>query len=603
MPRDMSEFIVSARKYRPQRFEDVVGQEHVSQTLKNALKTEHLAHAFLFCGPRGVGKTTCARILAKVINCVNKTSEFEPCGSCDSCSAFSKNASFNIVELDAASNNSVDHIRNLVDQVRVPPQSGQYKVFIIDEVHMLSSAAFNAFLKTLEEPPSYAIFILATTEKHKILPTILSRCQIYDFKRISIPEMAAHLKKIADVEGIIAEDKALHIIARKADGALRDALSIFDRMVSSGSGKIEYSVVIDQLNILDYDVYLRMTDALLIESLAEVLNLFNEVMVKGFEAETFILGLAEHFRNLLVVKDQDTVHLLDMTDALKDKYAEQGFLTSMSFLVSGLDILNSADINYKTAKNKRLHAELTLIKLCYLNRMIETEILALPGEKKNSRSLESIRLPQREQLVQPAVMSINEKPIASNPEKEDSNSQSPDTIPSLETLKEVEEQINQVKPGNSFAGPPGNIISLKDIDTLTREVEEEEESNKHLVSRLDPENLKEYWNRYLDNCQSPSLKVVLEAAVPSVIGKVVEIRVGTQLARSMIQQELGLIEFLRESLFDRSITFEVVLDMTLAPEESSNARPISIKDKYKFMVEKNPLVEELVKSLKLKPDE
>jgi DNA polymerase III subunit gamma/tau len=597
----MSDFIVSARKYRPQRFEDVVGQEHVSQTLKNALRTEHLAHAFLFCGPRGVGKTTCARILAKVINCSNKTADFEPCGACDSCSAFAKNASFNIVELDAASNNSVDHIRSLVEQVRIPPQTGQYKVFIIDEVHMLSTAAFNAFLKTLEEPPPYAIFILATTEKHKILPTILSRCQIYDFKRISIPEMAAHLKKIADLEGIDAEDKALHVIARKADGALRDALSIFDRMVSGGVGKIEYLVVIDQLNILDYDIYLKVTDALISESLSEVMNIFNNVMIRGFEPETFLIGLAEHFRNLLMVKDQDTVQLLDMTDSLKDKYAEQGFLTNLSFLVSGLDILNTADVNYRTAKNKRLHTELALIKLCYLNRMIETELLALPGEKKNRKSIEAIRLPATPgfDLNNPAA--VEQAPPIQNPGSGDNlieksvNKSDPQAVEQLE--------VSETKGSGKITLPPPGIISLKNIDALTREVEEEEQVSKNQVSKLDPENLKKYWDRYLDNCQSPSLKVVLEAAVPSLIGKVVEIRVGTQLARSMIQQELALVEFLRESLFDQSITFDVVLDGALAPDDTANSRPVSIKDKYKFMVDKNPLVEDLVRSLKLKPDE
>ena len=286
----MSKFVVSARKYRPIRFDDVIGQQHVSQTLKNALQNDHLAHAFLFCGPRGVGKTTCARILAKVLNCQNRTKDFEPCNECSSCQAFNEHASFNITELDAASNNSVEHIRTLVEQVRFQPQQGEYKVFIIDEVHMLSQAAFNAFLKTLEEPPSYAIFILATTEKHKIIPTILSRCQIFDFKRIQVPMMVEHLQNICKEEGIEAEKDALHIIAQKADGALRDALSIFDRIVSSTGNKITYDDVITNLNVLDYDYFFKVTDAMLVEDLPRLFLLFNEIKNNGFEADLFING-------------------------------------------------------------------------------------------------------------------------------------------------------------------------------------------------------------------------------------------------------------------------------------------------------------------------
>jgi len=296
----MGKFVVSARKYRPNRFVDVVGQEHVSQTLKNALQNDHLAHAFLFCGPRGVGKTTCARILAKVLNCTNLTEEKEPCNECESCTSFNKNNSFNIVELDAASNNSVEHIRALNEQVRFQPQQGDYKVFIIDEVHMLSQAAFNAFLKTLEEPPAHAVFILATTEKHKIIPTILSRCQIFDFKRIQIKRIVGHLQNICDQENIQAEEDALHIIAQKADGALRDALSIFDRIVSYSGDSIKYADVISNLNVLDHDYFFKFVDAMLVEDMPQVLLLFNEVLDKGFEGDIFITGLSEHLRDLLV---------------------------------------------------------------------------------------------------------------------------------------------------------------------------------------------------------------------------------------------------------------------------------------------------------------
>ncbi|MEL6141748.1 MAG: DNA polymerase III subunit gamma/tau, partial [Bacteroidota bacterium] len=364
----MSNFVVSARKYRPVRFDEVVGQQHVSQTLKNALQTDHLAHAFLFCGPRGVGKTTNARILAKVLNCQNRTEDFEPCNTCDSCVAFNNNASLNITELDAASNNSVEHIRALIEQVRFQPQQGQYKVFIIDEVHMLSQAAFNAFLKTLEEPPSYAIFILATTEKHKIIPTILSRCQIFDFKRIQIPDMVAHLQGICDKEGIDADPDALHIIAQKADGALRDSLSIFDRITSFSGKKITYEAVIENLNVLDYDYFFRAIDQLLTEDQAGIMLLFDEVLRKGFDADLFINGLAGHLRNLLVCKDPATIPLLEAGERLRNRYHQQSALTPTDLILTSLNLANDCDVEYKLARNKRLHVEMCLLKMASIKR-------------------------------------------------------------------------------------------------------------------------------------------------------------------------------------------------------------------------------------------
>lgn len=376
----MSNFVVSARKYRPVTFEDVVGQEHVTNTLKNALRNDHLAHAFLFCGPRGVGKTTCARILAKVINCQNPGVELEPCNTCSSCTSFNDNASFNITELDAASNNSVEHIRALIEQVRFQPQQGKYKVFIIDEVHMLSQQAFNAFLKTLEEPPSYAIFILATTEKHKIIPTILSRCQIFDFKRIQAPSMVRHLQGISGKENIQADEDALHVIAQKADGALRDALSIFDRIVSYSGAHVKYEDVILNLNVLDYDYYFKIVDALLVENLAQVMLLFDEILNKGFEADIFINGLAEHLRNLLMCKDPQTLSLLELTDNLKERYRTQAHISPSSFLLTALNLCNDCDINYRMARHKRLHVEMTLIKMTYINRAVNISTEA--AEKK-----------------------------------------------------------------------------------------------------------------------------------------------------------------------------------------------------------------------------
>ncbi len=378
----MENFVVSARKYRPSTFNSVVGQSHITTTLKNAIKNQHLAQAFLFCGPRGVGKTTCARILAKTINCQNLQPDIEPCNECESCKSFNTSSSFNIHELDAASNNSVDDIRNLVEQVRYAPQSGKYKIYIIDEVHMLSNAAFNAFLKTLEEPPKYAIFILATTEKHKIIPTILSRCQIFDFNRIQVQDIARHLGGIAEKEEIETENEALHLIAQKADGALRDALSIFDLIVTFSSGnKITYQDTINNLHILDYDYYFKVTDELLANRMGQVLLIFDEILRLGFDGHNFIIGLCEHFRNLLVCKDEATIQLLEVSDGVKKKYAEQSRNASPSFLLSGLNVASACDIHYKSSKNQRLHVELALMKLSHLNSLISTNQLA--GEAQN----------------------------------------------------------------------------------------------------------------------------------------------------------------------------------------------------------------------------
>ncbi len=359
-------FIVSARKYRPVTFESVVGQQHVTNTLKNAIKNSQLAQAFLFCGPRGVGKTTCARILAKTINCTNLQPNGEACGECDPCRAFQQGTSFNVHELDAASNNSVDDIRSLIEQVRIPPQAGKFKVYIIDEVHMLSQAAFNAFLKTLEEPPNYAIFILATTEKHKILPTILSRCQIFDFNRIKVEDMADHLASIAQKESIGFEPDGLHIIAQKADGGLRDALSMFDQIVSFSGGKVTYRSVIDNLNILDYDHYFNITDSLLSEDTAKTLLIFDEILSKGFDGSHFISGLCGHLRNLLVTKDAATVKLLEVSEGIRQKYVQQAQRATVSFLLSALNMANQCELNYKLSKNQRLQVELALLKICHL---------------------------------------------------------------------------------------------------------------------------------------------------------------------------------------------------------------------------------------------
>jgi|688.fasta_scaffold51187_5 DNA polymerase-3 subunit gamma/tau len=372
------QYLVSARKYRPNTFETVVGQSHITTTLKNAIKQNHLAHAYLFCGPRGVGKTSCARILAKTINCENITGDTEACGTCDTCKSFSTNSSFNIFELDAASNNSVEDIRNLTDQVRFAPQSGKYKIYIIDEVHMLSTAAFNAFLKTLEEPPAYAIFILATTEKHKILPTILSRCQIFDFKRITTHDIVDHLQQIAVSEHIQADTAALHVIAQKSEGCMRDALSMIDRIASFTNAHLSYASTMEHLNLLDADFYFQITDKLLSQDVSNTLLSLDAILEKGFEGEVILEGLAEHFRNLLICKDARMAKLLDVPSDHKAIYYEKANQMPPSFILSAMNLINDAIVQYKQTSNKRLHLEMTCIKLCYLLQTTPAGV-----EKKN----------------------------------------------------------------------------------------------------------------------------------------------------------------------------------------------------------------------------
>lgn len=381
----MEEYIVSARKYRPMSFDTVVGQAALTTTLKNAVKSGKLAHAYLFCGPRGVGKTTCARIFAKAINCQNPTAEGEACNTCESCRSFNEQRSLNIFELDAASNNSVEHIKTLMEQTRIPPQVGKYKVFIIDEVHMLSTAAFNAFLKTLEEPPAHVIFILATTEKHKILPTILSRCQIYDFERMTVKNTVDHLKRVAEKEGIQYEEEALAVIAEKADGGMRDALSIFDQAASFCQGNITYQKVIEDLNVLDSEYYFRLVDDSLQNKVSEVMVLLNEVVNKGFDPGLFVQGLARHIRNVLMAKDAQTLPLLEVSEQQRQRYQEQAQRADTRFLYDALRLTNQCDINYRQSSNKRLLVELTLIEIAQLTQPDDT-----PGSGRRPRRLKSL---------------------------------------------------------------------------------------------------------------------------------------------------------------------------------------------------------------------
>lgn len=606
----MSQFVVSARKYRPQRFADVVGQAHVSQTLKNALKTEHIAHAFLFCGPRGVGKTTNARILAKILNCTNRTADFEACGECESCRAFDQNASFNIVELDAASNNSVEHIRELVTQVRFAPQQGKYKVFIIDEVHMLSQAAFNAFLKTLEEPPSYAIFILATTEKHKIIPTILSRCQIFDFRRIQIPDIVAHLQKICQTEGLTAEPDALHIIAQKADGALRDALSIFDRIVSGSDGKnLRYADVIENLNVLDYDYYFKMTDALLAEDVSQALLIFDDIMRKGFEGDIFVNGLAEHFRSLLVCKDAQTLQLLEVGDNLKKRYQQQAVIASTSFVLTALNLLNECDVNFKQARNKRLHIEMTLIKAAYISQAIDlaTSPATTSIEKKtNVGSNIATQQPNKPH-------SATDTPPQYQPTVE--GYQSDEALPP--TADEPPTPLNketEILPGpatstikNSLPASMIAVPKVGSLDSIAKMIEEEEAILAQTVSKLSYENLVESWKKFAETRESPSTKMALNNAQLDLEDTKIIARVGTELAIGFIQSESTLPEFLRFDLNESRLTLEIKLDEALAPEELKTPtvvkRYLTPREKLKMMMDVNPLVKDLALKLNLKPDE
>lgn len=582
----MANFVVSARKYRPLRFEDVVGQSHVTNTLTNAIKNNHLAQAFLFCGPRGVGKTTCARILARVIN------EYaEPKDALEA----EQFQSFNVYELDAASNNSVEDIRGLIEQVRYAPQQGKYKVYIIDEVHMLSQSAFNAFLKTLEEPPSYAIFILATTEKHKIIPTILSRCQIFDFRRIEIKDMVDYLKSISQRENVEVDDDALHIIAQKADGGLRDALSIFDRVVSYTEGKITLAATLDILNILDYDYYFKVTDALLKTDIQSVLNTYNEIIQKGFEGDTFIIGLAEHFRNILVCKDESTIRLLEVGESLKTKYAEQAKVTSGSFLLNALKITNECDIYYKPAKNKRLHVEMALIKMCYADHL--TSLASEPTEVKKKRqpSVEqSVKAETSPKQVDSTVSAENnptppkEKEVIAVAEKEE-----------LIVKKEAEVII---KTEEISLGPS---LKLKSLDQLNVEVQSQEKKKENLQDSqsivLDEKVFKNSWQKYIEQIKEAgkiNYLTVLEGLQPEIVKGRVEVRVKSLLDNSTMEEErTDLVEFLKTEMNLPKIELVVHIDKSLM--DDTPAKPYTAKDKFNRLAEKNPNIIELKNRLGL----
>ncbi len=579
----MSNFVVSARKYRPARFDEVVGQQHVSQTLKNALQNDHLAHAFLFCGPRGVGKTTCARILAKVLNCQNVTPDHEPCGNCDSCNAFNANASFNITELDAASNNSVEHIRALIEQVRFQPQQGKYKVFIIDEVHMLSQQAFNAFLKTLEEPPPYAIFILATTEKHKIIPTILSRCQIFDFRRILVPDMVAHLQGICDTEHIDADKDALHIIGQKADGALRDALSIFDRIVSFSGNRITYDDVIENLNVLDYDYFFQVVDALLTEDSTRMLLLFDEILRKGFDPDIFLSGFSEHLRNLLVCKDPDTLKLLEVSGSLRDRYEEQARYTPARFILTALNVANECDLGYRLARNKRLHVELALLKMTFINRSVaigESGATAVIPEKKTADV----------SAAPPAPTARAEMPPAP-------------PLPKTAAAPAAQPEPDNAPPA---AKPSKHKLGALNLSALRSELKaEQQEEEPEKVQPLALQGVQQAWQVYIDQAEQESVKVIMKNAVLALKSEEeISVTVSSLLAKDTIRQEGGLVEFLREQLCFPALMMSIEVEKREA--EAPPPKPkrlMSSKEKYLAMRETNPLLQEMQRRFDLRPDE
>ncbi|WP_420457957.1 DNA polymerase III subunit gamma/tau [Neolewinella sp.] len=577
----MSNFVVSARKYRPTRFDEVVGQQHVSQTLKNALQTDHLAHAFLFCGPRGVGKTTSARILAKVLNCQNRTADYEPCNVCSSCVAFNNNASLNITELDAASNNSVDHIRALTEQVRFQPQQGEYKVFIIDEVHMLSTQAFNAFLKTLEEPPSYAVFILATTEKHKIIPTILSRCQIFDFKRIQPKDIIEHLQGICAQEGITADEEALHIIAQKADGALRDALSIFDRIVSFSGKSITYAAVIENLNVLDYDYYFRAVDYILTEDRAGMLLLFDEVLRRGFDEDLFLNGLAAHVRDLLVCKDRATLQLLEIGDRLRSRYHQQAAITPPDLLLTVLDLANECDLNFKIARNKRLHVEMSLLRMVSIRRAFRNE------------PMRSAAAPSTD--VAPAAP----PPVTAPPAAVETS------------IPEVEEVHNPVEmpPIEEVPEPPSTVaptaFDALDIASLLAEAEEELEDAVPAdeLPELDDESLRRAWDAFLQEHKETTLALFMKQALPLVEDEEVVVKIGSARALASLRDDESLIVHLRDVFARPNLVMRLVEDASLKPVQSTAKKRLTAKDKFLAMREKNPALEELRRRFDLRPEE
>ena len=583
----MENFVVSARKYRPISFETVVGQSAITTTLKNAIKNNILAQAFLFCGPRGVGKTTCARIMAKSINCLNPGPDAEACDKCESCTSFNHSASFNIHELDAASNNSVEDIRNLVDQVRIPPQIGKYKIYIIDEVHMLSSAAFNAFLKTLEEPPAYAKFILATTEKHKILPTILSRCQIFDFKRITIDDITRHLHFVANKENVTTEEEALNIIAQKSDGALRDALSLFDQMVSFSGNSITYKNVIENLNVLDYDYYFKITDSLLQSDSTNTLLILNEIIDNGFDGQHFIIGLGSHLRNLLVSKDMNTLKLMEVSESLRSRYAIQAQLCPVDFLLKALDINNHCDPNYRNSNNKRLHLEISLLQICGLSN------------STNSHSAQSAPQVQAkpstaQPTAQPTVQSQHHEPA--KPVQATPISSPAQTYPSNIGAPKVAEQT-VARPAQNTSTTGTRTISINDFGkNIEKPQLEIQESNTPFTM----DQLNAAWKEFinLNKVNSPSFTNAIARYEPTV-NEAFEINFQTDNALIITdKQNINLLlDYLKTNLKNTSI--KLIPALIDIPKE---VEAYTDKEKFEKLANSRPILRSIKDQLGLESD-
>jgi DNA polymerase-3 subunit gamma/tau len=601
----MEKFIVSARKYRPQTFDTVVGQEHITTTLKNAIKTHQLAHAFLFCGPRGVGKTTCARILAKTINCENVSPEGEACNQCHSCKSFNEGTSLNIHELDAASNNSVDDIRSLVEQVRFAPQAGKYKVYIIDEVHMLSSSAFNAFLKTLEEPPPYAIFILATTEKHKILPTILSRCQIFDFKRITIQDTIDHLQDIAKKENVQADEAGLQLIAQKSEGCMRDALSILDKIVSFTGGHVTYSNTLEHLNILDADYYFKLIDCMLHQDLAGAMLLYDDIDKKGFEGDMVLNGFAEFIRNLLICKDERVAGLLEVVESFKQRFVETAKKTETGYLVSALNILSEAEINYKMARNKRLHVELALIKLCYLQQALQ---LTANGSSIDKKKIIESAKPLAFKTIAP--IAINPGTTAPVKNKLPPKTSSPVTTNEPKLIIETEREQKTALVAEekaTYQAPTGNGRNkLSSLDNIREKVKQ---NNGHVTvaedELLELSKLQEAWKKFIQLLKEKKNPAWQSFELASLIIKDAnsfEATAANNLQQKFLELERNkACEFLQKELGCRKLKFSILL-LENDQRIDQGDIPLSSKEQYQKIVEQFPMVKELKDRLKLDLD-
>jgi len=601
----MDKFIVSARKYRPQLFDTVVGQSHITTTLKNAIKHQQLAHAFLFCGPRGVGKTTCARILAKTINCENQTKDGEACNKCNSCKSFNEGISLNIHELDAASNNSVDDIRTLVDQVRFAPQAGKYKVYIIDEVHMLSASAFNAFLKTLEEPPPYAIFILATTEKHKILPTILSRCQIFDFKRITTNDTVEHLQEICNKEEIKTDKASLQVIAQKSEGCMRDALSIMDKIVSFTNGELNYQTTLEHLNILDADYYFKLIDCMLTQNLSDALLLFDDINRKGFEGDLVINGFAEFIRNLLVCKDEKVTGLLETVESFREKYKATAKNISPGLLISALNILNEAEISYKAARNKKLHVELSIIKLCYLQEALElTADNNGLSKKKIVDTAKSIAFKN----IIPIEIKISGNEIA-GALKSGRNSASKLIIETTDSSVVAEPSSSDYsnKKQEKLNDFPKNtrLTALEKIRKQVQGNSSKENGNENQSKILEKESLQLAWDEYViklkeekspaaQNFEMAELSIQDENSFIALVSNNIQLRFIEQNGQKASQ-------FLRERLENNLLQFYIVM-VENKEEKIAVDAPLTSREQFLKMAEQYPLVKELKERLRLELD-